>query len=375
MPIPFPTRVLAGLALASTLLAGMAMGQEGSVTTLETAPGAAAPRPCGTQPITIARMPWPSAAILAEVHALLLAQHYDCVVRIQQGDLAPIGSSMATSGQPAVAPELWISRIAEVWNPALRAQSVRQAGPAYEESRFEGWFVPDYVLARFPELSNIAGIREGAAIFARDSMNTPEPAAPAVDPAADAAPTAGEGAAPATPPAPAGRGRFISCPIDWACSVVNRNLLAAHGLAASFDIVEPANRFELDTLLAEAFSRQEPILFYYWQPNAVLAQFDFTAVELGDYDPEAYLCLGRTACVAPEPTAFPPEPVVIALAEWVFAEAPQVASYFQRAQMPMGEMNALLLSLSEGGATVETAAETFVAEREEIWSAWVGAPQ
>ena len=43
---------------------------------------------------------------------------------------------------------------------------------------------------------------------------------------------------------------------------------------------QPANRFELDTLIAEAVSRHEPILFYYWQPNSVLAQFAFKSLDL-----------------------------------------------------------------------------------------------
>ena len=77
------------------------------------------------------------------------------------------------------------------------------------------------------------------------------------------------------------KGKFISCPADWACAVINRNLLRAEGLDAHLEVVEPKNRYDMDQTIAAAVSRKEPILFYYWQPNAVLAQFAFSPVSLG----------------------------------------------------------------------------------------------
>lgn len=304
------------------------------------APPPAPPPPCGTQPITVARMAWPSAAILAEIHSRLLTAFYQCNVMVQEGDLAATGSSMGASGQPAVAPELWTARIADIWNAAMQGQKVRQAGLAYADPLFEGWFVPDYAVASWPEVTSIDGIKAHAAAF-------------------------GDGN---------GRGRFISCPLDWGCALVNRNLLRAYGLDQSFDVVEPANRFEMDTLIAEAVGRKQPILFYYWQPNAILAQFAFQPVALAPYDHDAFVCMGRAVCAAPVPTGFAPDPVVIALAEWVYLDAPQVAAYFGRAHMPFAEMNMMLQQLGEAGATVETVADRFIAERGAVWRPWVGLP-
>lgn len=299
---------------------------------------APAPPPCGTQAITIARMQWPSSAILVEVHARLLKASFDCDVRVQESDMPAAGSSMGANGQPAVVPEMWVTRIAEIWNAATKAQKVRQAGNSYDEAAFEGWFVPDYVVARWPEATSIEGLKAHAADFAAGGT---------------------------------GKGRFVSCPVDWGCSVVNRNMLRANGLDGLFDIVEPANRFELDTLIAESVSRKEPILFYYWQPNAILSQFAFKPVELGPYNKDNFLCLGRATCGGPLPSGFPPDPVIIAVSEWVFLDAPQVAAYFGRARMPLAEMNAMLQALSDG-ATAEQVADSFVATREEIWRPWLG---
>ena len=299
---------------------------------------AAPPPPCGRQPLSIARMGWPSAELLAEIHARILAREFGCEVRITPGDLAATASSMGSTGQPAVAPEMWVTRIAEVWNAGIAAQMLRPATTSYVETQFEGWFVPDYVAAGHPELEGVAELAAALPILNGGT-----------------------------------RVRFISCPVDWACALINRNLIRALGLGGMVEVIEPGNRFEMDTLIAEAVSRNEPILFYYWQPNAVLAQFDFVALDMGAYDEDAARCLAQQACPTPVPSAFPNETVVVALSEWVFTDIPAIAAYFQRSSLPLAEMNMLLAQLSEPGATVEGIADRFVSERENLWSGWVGA--
>ncbi|MET3927985.1 glycine betaine ABC transporter substrate-binding protein [Devosia sp. 2618] len=312
--------------------------QDGAQSQPTPAGGPTAPPPvCGTQPITIASMSWPSAQLLAEIHARILSEEYGCETRVIPGDLAATGSSMGSTGQPAVAPEMWITRIAEVWNAGVEAQMLRPAAPTYVETQFEGWFIPAFLATAQPQLRSVAGL---AAMI--PTLN---------------------GGAPV---------RLISCPVDWACAVINRNLVTALGLTNLVEIVEPANRFEMDTLIAEAVSKREPVLFYYWQPNAVLAQFDFVPLDMGPYDEEAAKCLARVACEAPKASAFVSENVVVALAEWVFTETPTIAAYFQRTSLPLAEMNTLLAELNEPGATAQGVAERFVSEREEVWREWVG---
>ncbi len=292
---------------------------------------------CGIETISIARMQWPSAAILAYIHAGILASQYDCDVQVVAGDLNATTSSIATTGRPLVAPEVWLSRVATIWNSALETGRIRQAAPTYSGGPLESWFVPDYVAKDNPELKSPADLADHWQVFA------------------DGKP----------------RARFLSCPADWACSIVNANLIRAYGLDAHFDIEQPGSRFELDQVLGEAVSRQEPILFYYWQPNGVLAQLGFTPLDMGAFDANALSCLAETECVDPAPSAFPPEQVVIAISDDLFMLAPALAAYFQRASMPLDEMNRLLAHMSETGASPEQAAARFVETRPEIWQAWL----
>src|SRR5688500_9921413 len=170
------------------------------------------PAPCGTLPLSLAHASWPSATLLAEIHARILTAEFGCEVRVTPGDLGATASSMGSTGQPAVAPEMWVTRIADVWNAGMDAQMLRPAAPTYAETQFEGWFVPDYVAVAHPELIAAAGL-----VATLPTISGAE------------------------------RVRFISCPVDWACALINRNLISALGLTSMVDLVEPANRFEMDT--------------------------------------------------------------------------------------------------------------------------------
>ncbi|MEX0861020.1 MAG: glycine betaine ABC transporter substrate-binding protein [Cucumibacter sp.] len=293
---------------------------------------------CGTREITIADMRWPSASILAHIHQIILAGELGCETRIVDGDTASTGSSMATTQQPAIAPEMWISRIPEIWNSATLAGSVRPVANTYLGGPMEGWFIPKFLADEHPELAKAEQLFDMRGLF-------------------------GE----------IGKSRFVSCPPDWACSVINRNLVRALRLHIIFKIEEPANRFELDQLLSDAISRRQRAVFYYWQPNAAISQFGLRSIELGLFNPDAWPCLGMAECETPLASAFPAEPVVIAIASWLQEEAPIVVDYLQQSIMPLEEMNRLLAQLSEEGGTPEGVAREFYETRQELWSKWLPA--
>jgi glycine betaine/proline transport system substrate-binding protein len=216
------------------------------------------------------------------------------------------------------------------------AGNVRPIANTYLGGPMEGWFIPHFLSEAHPELKRASDLLSYRETFA-----------------------------------PTGRGRFISCPPDWACAVINRNLLRALHLNFMFEIVEPENRFELDQLIADAISRRQPVLFYYWTPNGTLSQFGFESLDMGLFVPDAFPCLATPGCTQPQASSFPGEPVVTAIAGWVSEEAPRVADYFQHATMPIEEMNRLLEFQNRQDADAAVAARSFVSTRGEIWREWV----
>ncbi len=297
---------------------------------------------CAPDEFTIAQMAWPSAAILANIHAIILTEHFDCPTRLVTGDPSGTISSMTTTGRPAVAPELWVSRVPDLWNGALRAQSVRAAGPVFSEQNLEGWFIPSYVRDNHPGLVAAEDLDDYWRVFA---------------------PEGGE------------RGVLVSCPPDWACALLNRNLLTGYGIDNRFEVTEPADRFTLDRMIADAASQRAPILVYYWQPNGLIDRFDLIALDMGPFDHGNAQCIALANCVPFGPSSFAADTVVIGLAEWVFADAPQIAGYFARAVFPLDEMNRLLALQAENDWDAEQAARHFVDSHEGIWREWVGQAQ
>lgn len=295
------------------------------------------PSACGDKPIFIAQTQWPSAAILANIHAQILTNKFGCKTEIIPRDATSTASSMATTGHPTIAPEMWIVQISDIWNISLENDIMRKAAPTFSGSPLQAWFIPDYIAQNHPQLKNISQLKNYWRVFSHDGK----------------------------------KAKFLSCPKEWACSIINRNILRAYGLDNYFTVIEPKNRYELDNIIASAVSRREPILFYYWQPNSLLAQFNFLQLNMGDYDLEAIKCLAQIDCKDPKPSSFPPEQVNIILASWIFSQSPQIASYFQRATMPIDEMNKLL-ALQAEGKSIKEVANYFVSQREEIWQNWVG---
>ena len=298
----------------------------------------ATPGACGEQPLSIARMQWPSSILLAYVHALILQNELGCSVQVVPGDLAASTSSMATTGQPAIVPELWVTRVAPIWNATLESGRVRPVGNTFSTSVLEGWYLPAHVATAEPDLNEAGQLLDYATRLAEE----------------------GE------------RPIFISCPPDWACALINRNLLEAYGLQDLFELIEPANRFEMDRLIALSVSRRQPAVYYYWQPNSVLAQFDFKALDMGAFDKEKFSCLARISCRTPQISSFVPENVFIVVSDWVTQSAPLAVRYLQRARMPIDEMDRLLADQAEKGGSFEDAAARFVEERPEVWQPWLG---
>ncbi|SDG14097.1 glycine betaine ABC transporter substrate-binding protein [Pelagibacterium luteolum] len=331
-----------GIGLAMPALAQIQVLESPGPDTPEAAEPVSEPEPsapCGTNEFTIAEMGWPSAAILANIHATLLRAEFECTVRLVPGEPETTLSSIATTRQPAVAPELWVSRQAEVWNGAMRASSARAAAPTFSGGALEAWFVPRYVIENNPGLTSSEDVADHWQVFAPPGTE---------------------------------RAELMSCPTEWACAIINQNMAAGLGLTEHFDVVEPLDRFDMDARLSESFARRDPFITYYWQPNALIHRLDLVPLDMGGFDPGSAQCMAIRDCVPFEGSGFAPDSVVIAVAEWVFTDAPDVADYFARASMPLEEMNRLLAWQAEEDASPEAVAQHFLITGQDIWRPWVG---
>ena len=324
----------AAAAIAAILLSGATapvLAQDAGATT------------CGTdRTIDIAEMTWPSAAALAHIHATILSTGLGCNVEIVTGDTVPTSTSMLTRGTPAVAPELWTSAIEDAWAKGLADGSVVQLGEAITDGTVEGWFIPRYTQEANPELTT------AEAVIARpDLFPDPEDSS---------------------------QGRLYSCPPGWACELSTTALFEAYAMDDTWNLFSPGSGGALDASIARAFTREEPILFYYWGPTAILGKYDAVQLDLGEANPEVYACNTDTDCTEPAgKTAYPSSPAVVGAAAWLQEEAPTVASYFSKVGLTNAQISELLVYGDENKADAAQTAENFLRTKQDVWTKWVPA--
>lgn len=321
------------------LLAGAAL----TVAAAFSMPAHAQDTVCGTdKTIDIAEMTWPSAAALARIHATVLEKGFGCNVEVVAGDTVPTASSILSRGKPAIAPELWTSAIQDAWEKGIKEGKVVDLGKAITDGTVEGWFIPRYVQEEHPDL-----------VSAKDVIARP-----------DLFPD----------PEETGQGRLYSCPPGWACELSTSALFEAYDMDDTWNLFSPGSGGALDASIARAFVREEPILFYYWGPTAILGKYDAVQLDLGEVKPEAYACNTDTDCDKPaEVTAYPSSPAVIGAAAWVKEEAPVVAEYFSKAGLTNAQISELLVFGDENKADAAATAENFLKTKQDVWKAWVPA--
>lgn len=296
---------------------------------------------CGTdKTIDIAEMTWPSAAALAHIHATILEAGFGCDVEIVTGDTVPTASSMLTRGTPAVAPELWTSAVEEPWAEGVEAGDVVKLGDAITDGTVEGWFIPRYVQEENPELTSAEAVLSHPELF-------PDPE-------------------------DSSKGRLYSCPPGWACELSTSALYEAFDVADTWNLFSPGSGGALDASIARAFTREEPILFYYWGPTAILGKFDAVQLDLGEAKPEVYACNTNPDCDEPAGvTAYPSSPAIVGAAAWIQEEAPAIAEYFSKVGLTNAEISELLVYGDENQADAAATAENFLKTKEDLWTTWV----
>lgn len=296
---------------------------------------------CGTdRTIDIAEMTWASAAALAHIHAKILGDGFGCNVEIVTGDTVPTSASMLSKGTPAIAPELWTSSIQEQWKKGLADGVVVALGDAIDGGAVEGWFIPQYFKEEHPEL-----------VTAQDVVDHPELFPDPEDP---------------------GKGRLYGCPPGWACEIANAAMFEAYEMEGTWNLFSPGSGGNLDASIARAFEREQPILFYYWGPTAILGKYPTYQLEMPPVDLEAYQCNTNPECTdPPRKTAWPSSEVIVGAASWISEEAPTVAEYFGKVAMTTDQINAILAWADDNKADAAATAENFLKTEEDTWTTWV----
>lgn len=318
-----------GLAFGTAVALGLAM----PATTLQAAE-------CGTdRNLTIAGMTWLSAGTLAYITRDILVDGYGCNAEVVPGDTVPTATSMYTRSKPDIAPEMWVSTARSIWDKSMAKGNVYKAGDIFESGGIEGLWMPDYVAEAHPEIKSISDLPANWEVFKDPS-----------DPS---------------------KGRIFGGPPGWGAEVIVGNLFKAEKLGDTFNLFSPGSGEALKASIARAVAQKEPWIGYYWSPTAVIGKYHLVRLGMPPYDADRFTCLTDAQCADPQPSDWAVGEVAVAVVTKLKDEAPAVAEYLSKMQVPNDVVNEFLAWGDDNRASPQDLSKHFLKTYPEIWTKWV----
>ena len=282
--------------------------------------------------IKLAQNTWSASRLNVAIAKILLEKQLGYPVEVVDVDEQPQWASIAT-GDLHASLEVWPSGHADNVAEYIDAQKVVENGGPLGPVGKIGWFVPTYLLAEYPDLATWEGFTtpEAAALFA----------------------TAETGDS----------GQFLAGDTGW----VQYDADIIENLGLDFQVVTAGSEEALLSALDAAYSRQAPILFYFYKPHAAFTKYDLTEVALPAYSAECYAQAdaGGIACAYPEDNLFK------IFWSGLQAAAPEAYALLKNMTYDTDTQIALIAEVELNGKSVEETAQAWVDANEGVWSTWL----
>lgn len=281
----------------------------------------------GNETISLVENPWPASELNVAVAKIIIEKELGNTVEIVALDENAQWDALA-GGDVDASLEVWPSghgeRIAEYIDETGTVENGGELGPLGEI----GWFVPKYEVDANPALATWEGYKDAAAEFATAETGD--------------------------------MGRFLGADPSW----VQYDEAIIANLGLPFQVVWTGSE---DALLAEvssAYSRQEPVLFYFYSPHAIFNQLDLVQVELPAYSDECYADPEMVDC------AYPMDKLMKIFSADLKDKDADVYAFLS--EMNYGsDAQIEMLGMLADGKSVEEAAQAWVDAHEDVWSAWL----
>jgi glycine betaine/proline transport system substrate-binding protein len=282
--------------------------------------------------IKLAANPWPASELNAAVASILIEEQLGHPVEIIEIDENAQWPALAT-GDLHASLEVWPSGHAENVAEYIDEQQVVENGGPLGVIGKIGWYIPSYLLADHPELATWEG------------FTTPE--------AAQLFATAETGDS----------GQFLAGDPSW----VQYDADIINNLGMNFQVVTAGSEDALLAAVDAAYGRQEPILFYFYKPHAIFAQYDLTEVALPPYSEECYAARasGGIACDYPEDVLFK------IFWSGLQEAAPDVHTLLSNMSYDTETQIDMIAAVEVDGQSVEEAAQDWVDANESVWRQWL----
>lgn len=295
-------------------------------------PPATAPETSERIPLKLAENPWTGSSINVHVAKILLEEQLGYTVEIVTIDENIQWAGLA-NGDLSATLEIWPSGHAEnIQQYIFDQQLVEDLGPLGVVGKIS-WYVPTYMVAEYPSLASYEGFRDPTLTALFSTAET------------DSA------------------GQFLAGDPSW----VQYDEDIIKNLDLDLQVVQSGSEQAVLAALDAAYSREAPLLFYFWTPHSVHAKYDLTPVELPAYSDECYAQAesGGVACDYPEDVLFK--------AAWsgLQAQAPEAYTLLKNMRFSNQDQIAMIAAIELEALEPEAAARGWIEANESVWQAWL----
>lgn len=282
----------------------------------------------GTETIRIARNNWTASAIEVEIVKQLIEKELGNPVEIVDIDENAMFAGLS-SGELDANVELWPSGISGDEQAYIDDKSVVNMGELGTVGKI-GWFVPQYVIDKYPSLGSWEGLKD-----------------PAV---AKAFATAATGS----------NGRFLG--MDPSFSQYDEQIIS--NLKLPFTVQYSGSEAATQAEIQARAANEEPIIMYYWTPSAAVGKYNLKNVALPaptvDCAKDAAKCDGDY-----------PEDVLIKIASAKLeAKDAKVFAFIKNFVLSTDDQLGFLPAVEIDKRDAAEVAAEWIANNEAVWSAW-----
>ena len=155
-------------------------------------------------------------------------------------------------------------------------------------------------------------------------------------------------------------GRFLGADPSW----YQYDEAIISNLGLPFQVVWAGSEEAMLAELSSSYSREEPILFYFYAPHAVFSEYDLTRVELPAYTDDCYADEAAIAC------DYPNDELMKIFSAGLAEKDANVHTLLSNFNYGSDAQVAMLADL-DSGSSIEEAAQNWVDGNESVWKAWL----
>ena len=274
--------------------------------------------PTPTPPLRLADTQFESLWVNNAIAQFIIEEGYEYPVVVERMSSQTL-EDWLPQGLVDIQMEGWEQNRADWYAQAVGAGSIENLGPIYEDGP-QFFMIPEWVHQRYG-IDTVFDLEEHWEVF--------------VDPDD---PT---------------RGFFINCILAWECAGINQIKLEAYGLSDNYNMVSPGDSPELAGMFADRAREGEPVVGYYWAPNALMALHDWHVLEEPLYTDacwEAVLAAVEDSTLpASEACAYKSVPINKIVSSELKAKAPDIHELLSRMSVGLKPLNETLAWMQENG--------------------------